>query len=245
MLTTQQKQKLQQILQERLNQINIHLRENDHFGNEWAHAQQSVGELSNYDNHPADTGTELFEREKDIALNDHIEQEKKEIANALQKMQDGSYGKCEICHKPIPYERLETIPTTLRCIEHTEERKLSNDRPIEETVRSTPFHSFNKEDQTNFFDGEDTFQILQHYGTSETPSDFSDNAIVDYNDMTIDEDELTDGVELFEQFVGSDLDGSGHHVYPNAAHERYESMLDENNERLNDLAESIIDENPK
>ena len=34
-------------------------------------AQEAVGELSMYDNHPGDMGTELFEREKDMALNVH------------------------------------------------------------------------------------------------------------------------------------------------------------------------------
>ncbi|MEM5591840.1 hypothetical protein AAHH67_09065 [Niallia circulans] len=36
---------------------------------------ESVGELSSYDNHPADLGTELFEREKDSALEQHDQSE--------------------------------------------------------------------------------------------------------------------------------------------------------------------------
>ena len=52
-----------------------------------------------YDNHPADMGTELFEREKDIALNVHAGSELDKVDNALQAMEDGSYGKCEVCQK--------------------------------------------------------------------------------------------------------------------------------------------------
>lgn len=40
---------------------------NDHFGLLAGHYHESMGELSSYDNHPADEGTDLFEREKDIA----------------------------------------------------------------------------------------------------------------------------------------------------------------------------------
>ena len=36
-----------------------------------------------YDNHPADDATELYEREKDIALYEHAQQELKEIDYAL------------------------------------------------------------------------------------------------------------------------------------------------------------------
>ena len=46
-------------------------------------SQEVLGELSNYDNHPADTGTELFEREKDSALQRHAESELEEINNSI------------------------------------------------------------------------------------------------------------------------------------------------------------------
>ncbi len=57
-----------QTLRERLlqqkRQIVQRLKQNDHFGLIRASVHDSVGELSNYDNHPADSGTELYEREK-------------------------------------------------------------------------------------------------------------------------------------------------------------------------------------
>ena len=45
--------------------------------------KDSVVELSSYDNHPADLGTELFEREKDHAIEDHT-------ANELEKVYTGT-----------------------------------------------------------------------------------------------------------------------------------------------------------
>ena len=44
--------------------------------------RDSVSELSAYDNHPADLGTELFEREKDIALHVHEEEQVNRIDDA-------------------------------------------------------------------------------------------------------------------------------------------------------------------
>src|SRR5690625_1813151 len=53
---------------------------------------QAVGDLSSYDNHPADSGTEMYEREKDITLKDHAEQELEKINEALHALEDGTYG---------------------------------------------------------------------------------------------------------------------------------------------------------
>ncbi|WLR50328.1 TraR/DksA C4-type zinc finger protein [Bacillus tianshenii] len=232
MLSAEQLKYLQNILLTRLDEINEQLDEGEHFGNEWAHAQQSVGELSNYDNHSGDTGTELYEREKDIALNEHIEQERNEIHHALHSIHEGTYGKCEVCQKPIPYERLEVLPTARCCIKHTKERALSKDRPIEEEVLVDPLHAFDVSEEANYFDGEDAFQAVQRYGTSDTPSDFFDNTITNYNDLTIEDDEGTEGVEAFENFIGTDIEGRNLTVYPTELHEKYESQLDEDDVRF-------------
>ena len=50
----------------------------------------SVGELSAYDNHPADMGTELYEREKDFALEEHTDSELNKVNEALQAMEEGN-----------------------------------------------------------------------------------------------------------------------------------------------------------
>ncbi|KAB8138573.1 yteA family sporulation protein, partial [Gracilibacillus oryzae] len=71
MLTEQQLKECKHELLERKQEIAEHLE--DHFGLNLELIKESMSELSNYDNHPGDHGTELFEREKDIALNEHIE----------------------------------------------------------------------------------------------------------------------------------------------------------------------------
>lgn len=79
---------------------------------------EETGELSGYDNHPADLGSEMYERSLSLTLSEHEEQELEEVDYALQKMQAGTYGICEDCGRDIPYERLEAMPTARYCMEH-------------------------------------------------------------------------------------------------------------------------------
>lgn len=79
--------------------------------------QDSLQELSSYDQHPADVGTETFEREKDLTILGSVEGELADVEHALQRLDDGTYGTCEACGKPIPDERLEALPATRFCLE--------------------------------------------------------------------------------------------------------------------------------
>lgn len=181
MITSTQIQACQDMLLKRQNELIDLL--HDHFGLNEAFTQESMGELSNYDNHPADHGTELFERGKDLALNGHAEKELEDINKALHAIADGTYGICKDCGRDIPFERLEAIPTADTCIEHAESNVDTDDRPIEEAVFSPQINPNpgSQYDQTAY-DEEDTWQDVSRYGTSETPSDFygdRDN----YNDM--------------------------------------------------------------
>ncbi|RMA96979.1 TraR/DksA family transcriptional regulator [Hydrogenothermus marinus] len=45
----------------------------------------------------------------------------REIDKALERINDGTYGYCEVCGKPIEEKRLEAIPWTTLCIEHAKE----------------------------------------------------------------------------------------------------------------------------
>jgi RNA polymerase-binding transcription factor DksA len=72
---------------------------------------EELSELSNYDQHPADTGTETFEREKDLSILDSLEAELGELEAALQRVDEGTYGIDEVTGEPIAPERLEAVPT--------------------------------------------------------------------------------------------------------------------------------------
>jgi RNA polymerase-binding protein DksA len=78
----------------------------------------SLGELSSVDQHPADHASETFEREKELTIIESLEGQMGEIDAALARLDEGTYGKCEDCGKPIGEERLEARPTARYCIEH-------------------------------------------------------------------------------------------------------------------------------
>lgn len=168
--------------------------------------RDSVDELSTVDNHPADLGTELYEREKDMALKVHDEDELAKVNAALEKMDNGTYGVCEVCHEDIPYERLEALPFTAFCIKHTDAKSIPTDRPVEEQVILPPVdNSFSgRDDKDDIHDYEDTFQLVAKYGTSETPSDFEGDSD-DYGDLYDDNEEIATNDE-FESFHVSEVD---------------------------------------
>ena len=83
--------------------------------------EQRDAELADYDQHPADQGTETLEQELDQTTLAILEAEAKDVATAQQRLEEGTYGKCIIDGKDIPPERLEAIPEALRCIEHQKE----------------------------------------------------------------------------------------------------------------------------
>ena len=69
------------------------------------------GDITHYDQHPADQGSEVFEREKDLAILEGLEVDLAEIEAALQRLDDGTYGVDEVTGEPIDPERLEAFPT--------------------------------------------------------------------------------------------------------------------------------------
>ncbi|HEX3623269.1 MAG TPA: TraR/DksA C4-type zinc finger protein [Acidimicrobiales bacterium] len=81
----------------------------------------SVGEISSYDQHQADMGTETFEREKDLSILEQVEAELADVEYAIRRLDEGTYGTCEVCGRAIPEERLEALPATRLCLEHQAE----------------------------------------------------------------------------------------------------------------------------
>jgi len=78
--------------------------------------RDSLSELSGMDQHPADVGTETFERTKDLAILEGIQADIDNIDRALHKVDGGTYGVCELCGNPIPDERLEALPGARFCV---------------------------------------------------------------------------------------------------------------------------------
>ncbi|SEB42066.1 TraR/DksA C4-type zinc finger protein [Paenibacillus sp. GP183] len=184
---------------------------------------QNTGELSMYDNHPGDIGSELFERSKDLALNEQMEFQLEQVDEALVRMQQENYGTCVFCHESIPYERLQAVPTTLYCIKHVPDPAESERRPVEEEVLSPPFGrtSLDELDDQNQFDGEDAWQIVENWGNSDSPAMSENRQVEDYEDVSIESDELDGYVESYESFVATDLYGQTVSIVRNKAYRNY------------------------
>jgi RNA polymerase-binding transcription factor DksA len=77
--------------------------------------QDSLSELSSVDQHQADMGTETFEREKDLSILEAIESELADVEHALRRLDEGTYGTCEACGRPIDDDRLQALPAARLC----------------------------------------------------------------------------------------------------------------------------------
>ena len=77
----------------------------------------SVGELADYDQHPADVGTEVFEHEKNVSILERVEAQLREVEVAFERLEKGTYGICEACGRPIEPARLEERPFARFCLE--------------------------------------------------------------------------------------------------------------------------------
>lgn len=81
----------------------------------------SFGELSSNQQHQADLGTETFEREKDISVLERVEQELADVDHALRRLDEGTYGICEVCGRQIDDARLDAVPAARLCLAHEEQ----------------------------------------------------------------------------------------------------------------------------
>ena len=77
-----------------------------------------TGELATGgENHLGDTASATYDRELDEGLEEGVQQTIEDIDAALKRIEEGSYGVCEICGEPIGAERLSAIPWTRLCID--------------------------------------------------------------------------------------------------------------------------------
>ena len=77
---------------------------------------EASGSLSNAPIHMADLGTDNFEQEFTLSLLQNEEQVLEEIRDALDRIHQGTFGRCEECQKPIAKERLQALPYTRHCV---------------------------------------------------------------------------------------------------------------------------------
>jgi RNA polymerase-binding transcription factor DksA len=73
------------------------------------------GEVS-FDEENADAGTFTFERERDLSIENNVRDLLGKIGRALTRMDEGTYGTCSRCGKPIEKARLRALPYVDLCI---------------------------------------------------------------------------------------------------------------------------------
>jgi RNA polymerase-binding protein DksA len=65
----------------------------------------------------ADAGSATFDREQALSIQNNIRDLIDQVDRALYRIQEGTYGACERCGRPIEAARLKAIPRTLLCTE--------------------------------------------------------------------------------------------------------------------------------
>ena len=65
----------------------------------------------------AAAASQVFEQQRDLALRDHNEQHLAAVEAALARLDDGTYGGCLRCGRPIAPERLDALPWAAHCID--------------------------------------------------------------------------------------------------------------------------------
>ncbi|MBU6391668.1 MAG: TraR/DksA C4-type zinc finger protein [Planctomycetota bacterium] len=88
--------------------------------------QDASGDLSNVPIHMADVGTDNYERDLMIELIQSGEQGLRDIDIALEKIEEGTFGICEICRKKINKERMRAVPSASLCIDCQREEEVDN-----------------------------------------------------------------------------------------------------------------------
>ncbi|NLY88833.1 MAG: hypothetical protein GX085_04345 [Firmicutes bacterium] len=147
----------------------------------------SIEELSAYDNHPADLGTETYERGKDLGLQDAKRLLRDKIDEALERIDRGDYGSCMFCGREIPMARPEALPYAVNCLHCQEqlenEENRRSERPLEEEILDAHLTDPGGDDPG--LDRDDIQQQLYRYGTADSPQDLGGEE--SYNELYTDE----------------------------------------------------------
>ena len=84
----------------------------------------SLSQDSVYSVHMADAGTDSYEREKGFHFMNRESNYYKHLTRALGRINDGTFGICQICDELIPEERMMEVPNATKCVKCKENQKL-------------------------------------------------------------------------------------------------------------------------
>jgi RNA polymerase-binding transcription factor len=75
-----------------------------------------TGELTSIDQHPADSGTNLADADREEASIEILHAQQERVRDAIARVDAGTYGRCVDCGSELPDERLEARPDAARCV---------------------------------------------------------------------------------------------------------------------------------
>ncbi len=75
--------------------------------------RDTTGDLASF----AEAGTDANDRDTGLRLASGESEMLREVDEALIRVEDGTYGVCIDCEKPIPVKRLEVYPSAQRCVQ--------------------------------------------------------------------------------------------------------------------------------
>lgn len=78
--------------------------------------REASGDLSAYTVHMADMSSDTYQREMSVSMASSEQQVLYQIDDALKQLDEGTYGLCQQCDKPISLSRLKAVPYTSQCI---------------------------------------------------------------------------------------------------------------------------------
>ena len=78
--------------------------------------KEACGDISGYTLHMADVATDAYDREFSLGLASNDRDALIQINDSLKRIEEGKYGSCEQCGKPIAKTRLKALPFTPSCL---------------------------------------------------------------------------------------------------------------------------------
>ncbi len=81
---------------------------------------EKVNRIAGIDEGFADSAQASAERAEILTFVATARERLATVDSALAKMEEGTYGICEVCGQPIPEARMEARPMSTRCVEHAQ-----------------------------------------------------------------------------------------------------------------------------
>lgn len=78
--------------------------------------KEAAGDISGYTLHMADVATDAYDREFSLGLASNDRDAIIQINDALKRIDEGKFGSCQKCSKPIAKTRLKALPFTSFCL---------------------------------------------------------------------------------------------------------------------------------